>query len=252
MSWSTQNCSARKTMDLQIDIEFPNERKGCEGNPGAILFRRDAQRSASSVTKAALRCASRRNGAALRMAALPSVLLALLTGCAPRITPPISPPNPVTVIVADYGRHTSLFLPGKDDGLVEFAWGDYEWFARGRTGTWRALSALFWSDGSTLGIRRYTGSVTDENLLKLTGAQRLLRFAVSQDDVIPLRNRLIAAIDASRDKAIHNEVNQMDFVPDGRHYWFADNCNHRTAQWLRDLGCEVDGLILYSNFELKE
>ena len=73
---------------------------------------------------------------------------------------------------------------------------------------------------------------------------------MSEDKVLPLRARLLAAIDKGRDKMVHNDWNQMDFVPDDRHYWFADNCNHRTAQWLRELGCEVDGFVLFSNFEL--
>jgi hypothetical protein len=186
-----------------------------------------------------------------------SLLLATLTGCAWRITPPTTPTHPVMVIVADYGHHSSLLLPGQDDGMVEFAWGDYEWFAKNHTGIWRALCAIFWSEGSTLGIKKYPPAAIEDpedgpTMSRLTGANRLYRFAVSQDKVLPLRTRLLAAIDKGRDKTIHNDWNQMDFVPDDRHYWFADNCNHRTAQWLRELGCEVDGFVLFSNFEMKD
>jgi hypothetical protein len=174
----------------------------------------------------------------------------LSTGCAPRITPPPSPSHPVTVFVADYGRHSSLLLPDKRGGLVEFAWGDYAWFAQNHTGSGNAFSALFWSDGSGLGIRRLPIIPGYDELKKTLDAKRLLCFPAPADKAKTLREHLAAQIDLHDGQMIYSSKNKMYFVHDDDHYWLAHNCNHVTAEWLRELGCKVEGPILLSDFKL--
>jgi hypothetical protein len=177
--------------------------------------------------------------------------LLLFTGCAPRITPPTAVPHPVPVVVADYGRHTSLILPDTGGGLIEFAWGDYPWFARNRTGSGSGIAALFWSEGATLGVRRFPAISDLDHLLFATQADRLMAFPADADRVSALRDRLIADFDRNADSMIFNNQCRMYFVRDADHYWFGHNCNHMTAQWLRDIGCRIDGMVMLSNFELK-
>src|SRR5438552_17258145 len=88
--------------------------------------------------------------------ALCSHLLVLfcLIGCSARIQPPAHPRDPVRVFIADYGRHASILLPDDDGKFIEFAWGDFDWFAANHNGIGEALAALFWSRGSALGTRR--------------------------------------------------------------------------------------------------
>lgn len=177
-------------------------------------------------------------------------LALLFTGCGPRITPPASPSHPVTVFVADYGRHSSLLLPDKHGGLVEFAWGDYAWFAQNHTGSGDAFSALFWSDGSGLGIRRLPTTPVYDELKKTLDAKRLLCFPAAADKAKTLREHLTAQIDLHDGQMIYSAKNKMYFVRDDDHYSFAHNCNHVTAAWLRELGCKVEGSILLSDFKL--
>jgi hypothetical protein len=40
-------------------------------------------------------------------------------------------------------------------------------------------------------------------------------------------------------------------VKDDEHYCILHNCNHVTAGWLRDLGCEVHGPAMFSHFQVK-
>jgi hypothetical protein len=40
----------------------------------------------------------------------------------------------------------------------------------------------------------------------------------------------------------------MYYVKDSEHYSVANNCNHLTARCLREMGCEVHGFVVLSNF----
>jgi hypothetical protein len=184
------------------------------------------------------------------------LLMALLgmgiIGCTPRVIAPVGVNHPVEIIIADYGRHTSLLIPAQTTGFVEFAWGDYAWFVENRTGSGSAMEALFWSRGSALGMREYKSELTDQALIKSSGASRLLHLQTPADKTFALRDQLIGAIRSRWSEHVFNKANEMDFVRDGPHYWFAHNCNHVTAGWLRELGCRVEGCVLFSDFELKQ
>ncbi len=173
-------------------------------------------------------------------------------GCTPRIIPPAMPQNAVPIYVADYGRHTSIVLPDEKGGLVEFSWGDYRWFAENHMRAGDAIAALFWSSGSTLGCRHIPAELPHDELMIALSAKRLLRFLADADQAAALRKLLIDQFNLHRDSMIYNNERQFYFVRDDGHYWLAHNCNHLTANWLRMLGCRVDGLIIYSNFELDE
>ena len=184
---------------------------------------------------------------------LPFVLLSLVcVGCTPRIIPPAMPRNAVPIYVADYGRHSSLILPDDKTGLVEFSWGDYPWFAENHMRAGDAIAALLWSSGSTLGCRHLPAELPHDELMHALSAKRLLRFLADADQAAALRKLLIDQFNLHRDTMIYNKERQFYFVRDDGHYWLAHNCNHLTAEWLRMLGCQVDGFILYSNFELDE
>ena len=91
----------------------------------------------------------------LKRANLSAVLLLLVlgSGCATKVVPPSNPVNPVMVYITDYGRHSSLVLPATNGGYVEWAFGDWNWFALGKTSWNYALLAVIWSPQSTLGRR---------------------------------------------------------------------------------------------------
>jgi hypothetical protein len=73
----------------------------------------------------------------------------------------------------------------------------------------------------------------------------------SQKDVL----RVVAQMDARyrRDTRVvmHNPDNDMDYVKDSEHYWVANNCNHLTARCLREMRCDVRGLIVLSGFSVE-
>src|SRR5262245_23066644 len=86
----------------------------------------------------------------LRIACFITVLHAV--GCSATIVPPADPVNPVPVAITDYGRHASLVLPDESGrGSVEYAFGDWNWFAAGKNTPCDAAGALFASGQATLG-----------------------------------------------------------------------------------------------------
>jgi len=162
----------------------------------------------------------------------------------------VTPKNGVPVFIADYGRHSSLLLPDEKGGLVEFAWGDHAWFAENHTGTGDALAALVWSGGSTLGSRHLPKLLPHDELMRSLSAKRLLSFVAEADKAAIVREKLDDRFNRGRATMIYNGVHRLYFVRDSEHYWFAHNCNHLTAEWLRELGCEIDVWLLFSNFEM--
>ncbi len=175
----------------------------------------------------------------------------LLTGCSGTIHPPTSPANPVTTYVANYGKHSAVILPDPSTGgYVEWAFGDWNYFALGHTGLKDALSALFTSPQSTLGRRVVPPQPDDDALKQALEANGLLRITVSSDRSAALMKKLDERYQKNINSLIHSTYSHMDNVKDSEHYWGLHNCNHLTAQWLRELGCKVDGLTIWSDFKL--
>src|SRR3954465_6678501 len=106
------------------------------------------------------------------------VVIALLVGgCSARIVPPAHVGDPVPVFVADYGRHSSILIPDDDGKLLEFAWGDYEWFAVNHNHPGDAFVAMFCSRGSTLGIRWLKTGPERPDLRQVVGCEHLMGFS---------------------------------------------------------------------------
>ena len=190
---------------------------------------------------------------------LASMLAALCGGCTQIIRPPDNPARPAKVYVADYGLHSSLFLPlpdeaggYADDGrYAEYAFGDWSWMALGRTGPLEALAAVLVSPKSALGRRvvgvkggRIPGSVK-------AVPDRLTGFYADAWAVRRLCDALERRFERdTRREFVWNANDETTYGADPEHYWFAHHCNHVTVRWLRRLGCDVRGLFPTSHFKL--
>ena len=85
---------------------------------------------------------------------LPATVAAALMsgGCTVTIRPPLAPIDPVELFIIDYGRHSSLLIPDPDgSGLIEFAYGDWNWFALAKDGPLDVLPTLFFHTQGALG-----------------------------------------------------------------------------------------------------
>lgn len=185
---------------------------------------------------------------------LAAVLLFLggLGGCSWNVAPPPPPQRPMDVYLADYGRHTSIILPTGDGDLVEYAFGDWRHFALAQKQWYVGLQALFCSRGASLERRAVKSPGADDLLRQRLRAVQLVRFQAEPEKVAALAARLQTRYDRHADTAIFSERDDAYYARDDVHYSLWHNCNAETAQWLRELGCKVDGWPVVSNFRLKE
>ena len=172
-----------------------------------------------------------------------------LGGCQHVIDPPPAVADPVRVFVVDYGRHASLVLPKKDSSLVEWSWGDWNWYALERTGAAEGLQALFASPRSTL-ARRELAPVRDaQELAARVGAEEVLGLDVERERAVALQRRLEARWLRRRHEAVRHPNGRV-FVPDDARYSLSNNSVHELSRWLEALGADVSGSGVVANFKL--
>src|SRR4051812_6215520 len=151
-----------------------------------------------------------------------TAFFALLTGggCAAVIVPPPLAPagRSSPVLVADYGYHSTLILPKSDGGLVEYAYGDWNYFGQNNKSFGSALHALFASDQATLGRRVLEREINQPGLKEATGAQTLIRFNAPRDKVEALERALEQRFSENLGSMIYSPVHQLYFVKDGEPY----------------------------------
>lgn len=180
-----------------------------------------------------------------------TMLLFLAGGCAATVYPRPQPAQPTAVYLADYGIHSSLLLPVAERRYVEYAYGDWNFAALNHCWPQDALGALLISFQSALG-RRFIdvppGQAEPHPVHPVP--HRIQVVYASQADVERLVRELDQRYCRDRSDCRHNPENNMDYVKDNQHYWIAHNCNHLTAQCLRELGCDVRGLVVLSGFDV--
>ena len=175
----------------------------------------------------------------LALLALACALLAtaLWCGCASTVTPPSEPPDPVQVYLLSTGRHAGVLLPCGDGRTVEYGYGDWSWYALGKTDWWRAPATVLWPTQGTLG-RRY---VLDADLAAMShsyGGGTLEELHVSRSSA----DRLLARLDAkfaAGGEPHFNELFDMSFVKHEAGFWMFHDCHDEVAEWLRELDCSV-------------
>ena len=174
-----------------------------------------------------------------------------LGGCQHVIKPPAAVSNPVGVFVVDYGRHASLALPKEDRSLVEWSWGDWNWYALERTGAVEGLQALFASPRSTLSRRELAPARDAGELAARVGAEKVLALNVERERARALQRRLEVRGLRRREQAVMHRSGRV-FVPDDARYSLSNTSVHELARWLEALGAEVSGMGATANFKLRK
>lgn len=172
-------------------------------------------------------------------------------GCAATVYPQAGPVHPTAVYVADYGIHSSLLLPVSENRYVEYAFGDWNFAALNHCWPNDALGALLISFQSALG-RRFIDVVPGEEPWPVHPSPHRVQVVYASEANV---NHVVRELDARyrRDARVvmHNPDNDMDYVKDNEHYSIANNCNHLTARCLREMGCDVRGLVVLSRFAVE-
>lgn len=209
---------------------------------------RDSSRAAPArrVTRCSLGIGSwRGRGFALAIAS-PLLLL----GCAATAFPPRDVADPVQVGVLDHGRHTSLIVEVPGNGMIRYAYGDWQWYALRRTGPFEASSALLWPSPAGLGRKELPGPFSPSAVSRQVRVriEHALYLTVDAGKVRDLIERLDGIFFERRAEHVYNEAYDLVFVPHPKRYSLFHNSNQVVGDWLEQLGCEVEGTTFFSDW----
>lgn len=185
--------------------------------------------------------------------ALSILLLPLwLGGCAVQLEPPRQLNEPEPVFLLDHGRHSSLVLPAEGSGLARYSYGDWQYYALGRTGLSSGFSALFGNTQAALGRRELQGARTAANVRSQVriGIEQLIELRAEASDVLRLREELDDLYQTALPARVYNAQMDLDFVPHPEPYTLSHNSNLMVAKWLEALGCRVRGRPILSNWRV--
>jgi hypothetical protein len=175
-----------------------------------------------------------RLGKLIRLAAL-IALMAALAGCQNRPPAFATPSDPVRVYMLDYGRHSSLALPTEDGRLVEWFWGDWNWFALKNREIGDGVTALFGSPASTLGRRDLGRPDSPEAIRRAVGAVSITAADVERSRAQALSAELFHRYQQnSATEVTHSDGRRFVREPNGGYSLF-HNSNHAVTDWLERL-----------------
>lgn len=180
-----------------------------------------------------------------------ALIALLLPGCAWTVRPPANIADPVPIWITEYGKHCRVALPAGDSSFTEYGFGEWNFYGREQRGWLSTLRA-----GAGLGagaFSRRTLTPDPDGILgpRQTGGTRSERVQVERAQADTLRRELDARWNRNRGNV---RIRQVDGVPVSRDpacYHVFHNSNHATADWLGELGCQVRGFPLFSNFRVE-
>ena len=135
---------------------------------------------------------------------------------------------------------------------VEYAYGDWSYFALAKDHWINICPALFWPTQGTLGRREIPVSTEPAAIQGHLWSDLSYRLTVAREDVAGLLGALDARFKAGAETEIDNARYRMAFVQDPQNYCLFWNCNHETAAWLEALGCSLRGSRCFASFEVTE
>lgn len=175
----------------------------------------------------------------------------LLTGCTGRVIQPTALTEPETVYLLDHGRHSSLVLP-REDGVVRYAYGEWNWYAGDQRGALAGISAMLWPTRGALGRKVFPGVRIPPlpSQVAPEGIERVFTLQAEMSLVRKLQRDLDRIFEEGKEELIYHPFYNLEFVPYPRAYWFGHQSNQVTAEWLRQLGFTVRGAAWLSDWQI--
>lgn len=167
------------------------------------------------------------------------------------IIPPAHPVAPVAAYVVIQGYHSNLLLPDRDRGYIQYAYGDWHYFALNQQDWSNAAAALLMPTPGTLGRRDFSNIDNVRQRIDPNRNQTLLKLVVAEAKVAELLKVLNERFNRNINTRVENSRNGLSFVQDEQDYTLLHNSNHELVVWLEDLDCEVRGFVMLPNFQVK-
>ncbi len=166
------------------------------------------------------------------------------------IVPPADPAEPVTIHVADHGLHSRLVLPTGNGELIQYAYGDWNYFALNQQDLRNGVAALLLSTQGTLGRRQFSNIAELQQKIQQQD-YTLLNLEVEQTKVTQLLKLLDERFNRNIETRIENPQIGLTLVQDDQDYTLLHNSNHELVEWLQYLDCRVYGFIMWANFRVQ-
>jgi hypothetical protein len=166
------------------------------------------------------------------------------------IIPPADPANPITVGIVHDGFHSGLVLPTGSGELIQYAYGDWNYFALNQHDWTDALAALFLPTPGALGQRKFS-NVAELQQITQWENNTLLSFEVARVKATRLLKLLDERFNRNIETRVENPLTGLSLVRDDRDYTLLHNSNHELVRWLQDLDCRVYGFVMWANFQLE-
>jgi hypothetical protein len=178
-----------------------------------------------------------------------SILLVWILSSA-TIVPPANPVEPITIYVIDHGWHSRLVLPTDKGELIQYAYGDWKYFALNQQDLKSGAAALFLPTQGTLGRRKFSNIVELQQIIQQQD-YTLLSLEVALAKVTQLLKLLDERFNRNISTSIENPQTGLTLVKDDQEYTLLQNSNHEIVEWLQDLDCKVYGFVMWANFQVK-
>ncbi len=167
-----------------------------------------------------------------------SALFLLLPACTSVIHPPRNPMNPVQVFFIQDALHSGLALPDGDGRLVEYGYGDWDWYATSHDSWYHVFDTMLWPTQGTLGWRQEEAQGVS-GLRERYPGMRVQGLWVESERCQALHAELQAQCQAASQGQVFNAQYGMSFVRDERNFSILHSCHDATASWMQALGCRV-------------
>lgn len=167
------------------------------------------------------------------------------------IIPPAAPVSPVTVYIVEGKVHARLVLPTSSGSLMQYAYGDWRYYALNERSLGDGIRALLIPTPGALGRRKYESKADLQNAVAASENGTLFNFKVSQAEVTQLLQSLDDRFNQNSDTQVYNPLTHMSLVRQDDDYTLWHNSNHELVNWLQDLSCEVEGFVLLADFQVQ-
>jgi hypothetical protein len=166
------------------------------------------------------------------------------------IIPPDDSVGAVTIYVTDYGWHSRLVLPTGNGELIQYAYGDWNYFALNQQDLRNGAAALLLPTQGTLGRQKFSNIIEFEQIIQQKN-YTLLSLEVAQPKVIQLLTLLDDRFNRNIATSIENRQTGLTLVKDDQEYTLFHNSNHEIVEWLKSLDCQIHGFVMWANFQVK-
>ena len=190
-----------------------------------------------------------RRGLSWRSAACAALLL-VVQGCAWRVVPPPEVRDGVPVVLSQYEWHTRLALPDGTVAFYEYGFGEWNFYGLEKEGFFSGFRAITGLGKGAMSRRRLPYTLSESEFARAAGSNRSSRLYVERGLAEGLRAELEGRWQSNADSLV---VRTWDGIPVSRDragYHLFANSNHAVANWLRRLGCQVNGNTLTSRFKV--